>query len=131
MPWKFGFPLKKLKRFCKFPLSPPPPIITTSRPLFSIPPLIKKKLTSWIFKNSRRFQLSDNSLHRAWHNGGCRKLGVMGQGWGGMLGAMSPPCRIQHSFLLTVQFPTCTSRDWLKINFKLGQNYASKTEIKQ
>ena len=41
MPWKFGFPLKKLKKFCKFSLSPSYYIIP---PLFSIPPLIKKKL---------------------------------------------------------------------------------------
>ena len=47
MPWKFGFPSKKLKKFCKFSLSPPPPPIPPFRllhhaHLFSIPPLIKK-----------------------------------------------------------------------------------------
>ena len=43
MPWKFGFPLNKLKKFRKFLC---PPTYYTIPPLFSIPPLIKKKIES-------------------------------------------------------------------------------------
>ena len=50
MPWKFGFPLKNLKKFCKFSLTPLPPPYPSPYyiipPLFSIPPLIKKKKKS-------------------------------------------------------------------------------------
>ena len=40
MPWKFGFPLKKLKKFCKFSLSPT--LITPSHSFFLSLPLLKK-----------------------------------------------------------------------------------------
>ena len=43
MAWKFGFPLKKLKKFCKFSLYP---LLLHHPTLFFKPPLIKKKIES-------------------------------------------------------------------------------------
>ena len=87
-------------------------------------------MVSWIFKISRRFQLNDNSLHRAWHNGGCRKLGVMGQGWGGWgaggcwglwaphAGSSTASC-LQCSFLLAqVETDSKLTLNWDKITLQ-------------